>query len=85
MLGIKPRSCGKAVSTLATDPSLQAQGLLSIFMYSNVLPTCMSVHRGQQRALTDGCELPRGYWNSYLGPLEKQAVLLPTKPSFQIL
>jgi hypothetical protein len=33
--------------------------------------------------VTDGCELPRVYWELNLGPLEEQSVLLTTEPSLQ--
>ncbi|CAO2624034.1 hypothetical protein LEMLEM_LOCUS18165, partial [Lemmus lemmus] len=41
---------------------------------------------GQKRALdliTDGCELPCGFWELNSGLLEEQAMLLTTEPSLQ--
>ena len=41
---------------------------------------------GQKREpdlITDGCESPCGYWESNLGPLEEQAMLLTSEPSLQ--
>ena len=49
-----------------------------------VLYACMPV--GQRRApdlITDGCEPPCGSWELHSGPLEEQAVLLTSEPSFQ--
>lgn len=34
-------------------------------------------------AVTDRCELPHGSWEWNLGPLEKQTILLTTKPYLQ--
>ena len=34
--------------------------------------------------VTNGCEPPRGYWESNPGPLEEQPVLLTTEPSLYL-
>jgi hypothetical protein len=39
--------------------------------------------RGQEKELTDGCELPCECWEANPDPLEEQPVLLTTKPSRQ--
>jgi hypothetical protein len=48
------------------------------------------LHGGQKRAanpleleLENGCELPCGYWESNLSPLEEQPVLLAAEQSLQ--
>jgi hypothetical protein len=33
--------------------------------------------------VTDSCELPCGFWELNLGPLEEQSVLLTAEPSLQ--
>ena len=41
---------------------------------------------GQKRApdlIIDGCEPPCGCWEPNSGPLEEQAMLLPSEPSLQ--
>ncbi|CAO2611376.1 hypothetical protein LEMLEM_LOCUS15124, partial [Lemmus lemmus] len=43
---------------------------------------------GQKRApdpITDGCEPPYGCWELNSGPLEEQAMLLPSEPFLQPL
>ena len=51
-------------------------------MYMSALSACTSAC--QKRAsdpITDGCEPSCGCWDLNSGPLEKQLVLLTTKPS----
>ena len=63
------------------------------FMHTGVLPACMSVRHmhalrlkrpeegiGSPRT-TYGCELPCGFWEWNLGPLENQPVFLTPEPS----
>lgn len=52
------------------------------FMCTDVLSACMSV--SDDPGITDSCELPCGCWESNLGPLEEQSMLLTTEPSFQL-
>ena len=40
--------------------------------------------RSPGTGITEGCELPRGYWELNLGPLEEQPVYLTTEPSLQL-
>ena len=46
---------------------------------------CLYVCRPEKgtRLITDGCEPPCGCWEMNSGPLEEQAMLLTTEPSFQ--
>lgn len=69
------------------------------FIYMIFLFACMSVYlvhiwcpQRYKRALdslewkfTDGCKLPRGFWESNPGSPEKQPVLLTAEASFQSL
>ena len=53
-------------------------------MFLSALSSCTPVC--QKRAsdpITDGCELPCGFWELNSGLLEKQSVLLTTEPSPQ--
>ena len=43
------------------------------------------VFKSPRTEVTDGFEPPHGYWESNLGPLEEQPVLLSTEPSLQPL
>ena len=57
---------------------------LFIYYVYNILPLCMLA--GQKRApdlFIDGCEPPCGCWEMNSGPLEEQAMLLTSEPSFQ--
>lgn len=70
-----------------------------VFPWINVLPACISVryvytwHLGtpEEGVKSSGtvvifsCELPHGYWDSNLGPLKDQKMLLNTEPSFTFL
>lgn len=67
-------------------------------MCVDVLPMCGSVHhisavahRVQKQGVgspeitvTNGCELPRGYWDGNPSPLEEQLVYLIIAPSFRL-
>ena len=67
------------------------------FMYTNALSTCMYVYhkhawypqRSEDGAVspgtgvTNGCELPRGFWEVNPGPLQEQPEILTAQPSLQ--
>lgn len=48
-----------------------------------VCTMCQESARGPATGALDGCELPCGFWESNLGPLEEQPTLLTAKPFLQ--
>jgi hypothetical protein len=53
-------------------------------MCIGVLPACVCEGvKCPGTGATDSCELPCGYWELNLDPLEEHPVLLTTKPSLQ--
>lgn len=49
-----------------------------------LVPTEARRVRSPEDGVTNGFELQYGCWESYLGPLEGQPVLLTTEPSLQL-
>lgn len=48
--------------------------------YACLVPTEVKIPRN---GLINGCEVPCGFWESNLGPLQDHQVLLTTEPSLQ--
>jgi E3 ubiquitin-protein ligase NEDD4 len=45
---------------------------------------CLRGVKSPGTGVTDSCELPCGFWELNLGPLEKQQVLLTAEPTLQL-
>lgn len=61
-------------------------GMLSACIMYNICAVPDKARRGRQipgTSVTYSCELPCGFWDSNLSPLEEQFVLLTTKPPLQ--
>jgi hypothetical protein len=66
---------------LKAVPPLPGFWVLFIYLYLLSID-CMKVFDSPGTGVTEGCELPCGYWELNSGPLEEQPVLLTTGHGF---